>query len=187
MPDEIIRCDWANANLLTQQYHDHKWGIPVHNERELFKMLILEGQQAGLSWSTILKKMDTLCAAFDDFDPRILAGYGDAKVEQLLQDPGIIRNRLKINAAIQNAKAYFKLCEHHGSLDAFIWAYVDGKPIINEWSEMKQIPARTGLSDTISQDLQKYGFKFVGSTIAYAFMQSVGLVNDHLLSCHFRR
>jgi DNA-3-methyladenine glycosylase I len=187
MNGESIRCAWATHSLLEQEYHDKKWGVPVHSEQELFKMLILEGKQAGLSWSTILKKMDTLCAAFDNFDPALIVHYDEHKVAALLQNSGIIRNRLKVNAAIHNAKAYFKLCAVHGSLDRFFWSYVNYQPIINAWTSMEQIPASTALSDSISKDLKKFDFKFVGSTIIYAFMQSVGMVNDHLTSCAFYR
>jgi DNA-3-methyladenine glycosylase I len=186
MPDSIIRCDWANSSPLMQEYHDNVWGVPCHDEHELFKMLILEGMQAGLSWSIILRKMGTLCEAFDGFDPKIVAAYGDAKIAQLLANPGIIRNRLKVNAAIQNAKAYFQLCDEYGSLANFLWAYVDGRPIINEWETIDQNPACTPLSDTISKDLKKMGFRFVGSTIIYAWIQAVGVVNDHILSCRFK-
>jgi len=171
---------------LEQEYHDTQWGIPVHDDKTLFKMLILEGMQAGLSWSTILSKMDTLCAAFDDFDPAVVARYDVDKVEALLQNSGIIRNRAKVNAAVHNANRYFALCEKHGSLDEFLWSYVDFKPIQNQWEQLSQIPANTALSDRISGDLKKLGFKFVGTTIIYAFLQAVGIVNDHLLSCSFR-
>ncbi|GHV32062.1 DNA-3-methyladenine glycosylase [Synergistales bacterium] len=184
---EIIRCPWADADPLSRRYHDDEWGVPCHDERHLFKMLILEGKQAGLSWSTILKKMGTMELAFDGFDPQIMAAYNDAKVEQLLQNPGIIRNKLKVNAAITNAKAYFGLRAAHGSFDAFLWAYVGGKPIVNDWANFSELPAKTELSDAISKDLRKLGFKFVGSTIVYSFMQAVGLVNDHLRDCAFRR
>jgi DNA-3-methyladenine glycosylase I len=183
MNGEAIRCDWANHSLLMGEYHDTKWGIPVHDERELFKMLILEGKQAGLSWSTILLKMDTLCAAFDDFDPAVIVHYDEHKVDALLHNSGIIRNRLKVNAVINNAKAYSGLCDAHGSLDRFFWSYVNDQPVINAWESMAQVPASTPLSDVISRDLKKLGFKFVGSTIIYAFMQSVGMVNDHLTRC----
>jgi DNA-3-methyladenine glycosylase I len=187
MSDETLRCGWAAHSLLEREYHDHKWGVPVHDERELFRMLMLEGKQAGLSWSTILLKMDTLCAAFDDFDPAVIVHYDEHKVDALLHNSGIIRNRLKVNAVIHNAKAYFRLCEAHGSLERFFWSYVNDQPIINAWESMAQVPASTPLSDVIAQDLKKLGFKFVGSTIIYAFMQSVGMVNDHLVSCAFRR
>ena len=182
---EIKRCDWAVKSRLEQDYHDKEWGIPVHDDKKLFKLLILEGKQAGLSWSTILTKMNTLCEAFDDFDPEILAAYNEAKVEMLLQNDGIIRNRQKVNAVINNAKAYFKLLEEFGSLDRYIWAFVDNKPIINSWNRIEEVPSSSPISDSISKDLKKRGFKFVGTTTIYAFMQSIGMVNDHLVSCAF--
>ncbi len=182
---EIKRCDWAVKSKLEQDYHDKEWGIPVHDDKKLFKLLILEGKQAGLSWSTILTKMNTLCEAFDDFDPEILAAYNEAKVEMLLQNEGIIRNRQKVNAAINNAKAYFKLLEEFGSLDSYLWAFVDNKPIINSWNRIEEVPSSSPVSDSISKDLKKRGFKFVGTTTIYAFMQSIGMVNDHLVSCAF--
>lgn len=182
---EIKRCDWAVKSKLEQDYHDKEWGIPVHDDKKLFKLLILEGKQAGLSWSTILTKMNTLCEAFDDFDPEILAAYNEAKVEMLLQNDGIIRNRQKVNAAINNAKAYFKLLEEFGSLDNYLWAFVDNKPIINSWNRIEEVPSNSPVSDSISKDLKKRGFKFVGTTTIYAFMQSIGMVNDHLVSCAF--
>lgn len=185
MTKDIIRCDWATKNKLEQDYHDTKWGIPVHDDKTLFKMLILEGKQAGLSWSTILAKMDTLCAAFEDFDPATLIQYDEQKVQPLLQNDGVIKNRLKINAVISNAQAYFKLCEEFGTLDHYLWAFVGHEPIVNAWEHISQVPASTPLSDTISKDLKKRGFKFVGSTTIYAFMQAVGMVNDHLVSCAF--
>ncbi|AMJ40562.1 MAG TPA: DNA-3-methyladenine glycosylase I [Clostridium sp.] len=182
---ELKRCDWALKNKLEQDYHDHEWGIPVHDDKKLFKMLILEGKQAGLSWSTILSKMDTLCEAFDDFDPRILVSYDDTKIEALLHNSGIIKNRLKVNATISNAKAYFKLCENFGSLDNYLWSFVNHQPIINKWTRIEDVPSSTPLSDAISKDLKKRGFKFVGTTTIYAFMQAVGMVNDHLITCAF--
>jgi len=188
---EIIRCGWAAREGLEQEYHDRVWGVPVHDDRALFRMLMLEGQQAGqqagLSWSTILRKMDALDAAYDGFDPAVLIGYGEDKVAELMGNPGIIRNRRKILAAIENARAYFSLCEQHGSLDEFLWGYVGGKPVVNHWESLSQLPASTPLSDRISKDLKNLGFKFVGSTIVYAFLQAVGVVNDHLVSCAFRR
>jgi len=183
--ERLKRCEWAEQSELEREYHDKKWGRPEHGGKRLFKMLMLEGMQAGLSWRTILSKMDALCAAFDDFDPDVLVGYGDEKVEELMGNPGIIRNRLKIKAVINNAKAYFGVCEKYGSFDRFLWDYVGGKPIVNSWERMEDIPAHTPLSDTISKDLKKLGFKFVGSTIVYAFMQSVGMVNDHMTWCGF--
>lgn len=182
---KIIRCNWANKSELEQKYHDEEWGVPVHHDKKLFKMLILEGKQAGLSWTTILSKMDTLCEAFDDFDPNIIIKYDDKKIESLLKNEGVIRNKLKINAVITNAKEYFNLCEEFGSLDKYLWTYVDNKPIKNSWTKIEDVPARTELSDKISKDLKKRGFKFVGSTIIYAFMQAVGMVNDHLVTCSF--
>lgn len=183
--DEIKRCDWAHKGKLEQEYHDGVWGIPVYDDRKLFKMLLLEGQQAGLSWSTILRKMQTLSAAFDDFDPAILISYDDAKIEELLHNDGIIRNRQKINAAIHNAKAYFQLCAEFGSLDRYVWSFVNDRPIVNAWATMQDIPTSTPVSDAMSKDLKKRGFKFVGTTTVYAFMQAVGMVNDHLTSCNF--
>lgn len=183
MSKELIRCDWAAHDPLNQKYHDEEWGKPVHDDRTLFKMLILEGMQAGLSWITILKKREAFIKAFDDFDPELIRNYDGKKVEELMENAAIIRNRLKINAAITNAKAYFSLCEKYGSLDHFLWSYVDGTPIINVWKTQDQIPASTPLAETISRDVKKLGFKFVGPTIIYAYMQSVGLVNDHLTSC----
>lgn len=181
----ITRCDWAVKSKIEQDYHDQEWGIPVHEDRQLFKMLILEGKQAGLSWATILAKRETLCRAFDDFDPAVLITYDDAKVESLLQNDGIIKNRLKVKAVISNAKAYFELCEQCGSLDRYLWSFVGDQPIINAWETIDQVPSSTPLSDAISKDLKKRGFKFVGSTTIYALMQSIGMVNDHLVSCAF--
>lgn len=182
---EITRCDWAAHDPFNQEYHDKEWGVPEHDEKRLFKMLILEGMQAGLSWITILKKMEAFCEAFDDFDPAVIRTYDEKKVAELMENTGIIRNRLKINAAITNAEAYFKLCEAYGSLDRFLWSYVNDKPIKNAWTTMEEIPASTPLSERISRDLKKMGFKFVGPTIIYAYMQSIGMVNDHLTSCAF--
>lgn len=184
--DSIIRCDWANRSELERHYHDTQWGKPVHDEHMLFKMLMLEGKQAGLSWSTILSKMDTLCAAFDDFAPAALREYDEQKIQELLNNKGIIRNRQKVNAVVSNARAYFRLCEESGSLSEYLWGAVNHAPIINAWQSIGQVPSRTSLSDAISSDLKKRGFKFVGSTTIYAFMQAVGLVNDHLLTCAFR-
>lgn len=183
---ENLRCEWANKSELDKIYHDTKWGKEVHDDKELFKMLILEGKQAGLSWSTILSKMETLCEAFDDFDPEKVSKYDEDKVKELLTNPGIIRNKLKVNAAIHNAKMYFKLCEKYKSLDNFLWTYVDYKPIINNWENIEEVPSNTKLSDEISKQLKKEGFKFVGSTTIYALMQSMGMVNDHLVTCPFR-
>jgi DNA-3-methyladenine glycosylase I len=183
--DELTRCGWAQNDTLSRDYHDAVWGVPVRDDRTLFKMLLLEGMQAGLSWTTILKKMDAMTEAFDGFDPAIVAAYGPEKVEELLENPGIIRNRLKVNAAITNARAYFGIVEEFGSLSAYLWGFVGGKPIVNAWERMADVPTRTEVSDTLGKDLKKRGFKFVGTTIIYAFMQAVGMVNDHLVSCAF--
>lgn len=183
--NEVKRCDWAEKSRLEREYHDREWGIPVHDDKKLFKMLMLEGQQAGLSWTTILSKMDTLCAAYDDFDPAVLIEYDDVKIEALLQDDGIIKNRLKVNAVVSNAKAYFKLCGEFGSLDHYLWSFVNHQPITNAWTRIEEVPSSTSISDAISKDLKKWGFKFVGTTTIYAFMQAVGMVNDHLTSCAF--
>jgi len=164
-------------------YHDHEWGRPVHDDRKLFEMLILKGAQAGLSWITVLKKRAAYREAFDGFDPAKIALYDSAKIESLLANAGIIRNRLKINAAIVNARLFLKIQERYGSFDQFIWGYVDHKPIVGHWEKLEDIPITTPISDQISKDLKKMGFKFVGSTIIYSFMQAVGMVNDHLGSC----
>lgn len=181
--DVKIRCAWANGSELYMKYHDEEWGSPCHDEAKLFEMLILEGQQAGLSWITILNKRENFRRAFDGFDPRKIAAYGDDKIAALMNDKGIIRNRRKIEAAIENSRAYLRLIEEFGSLDSYLWGWVDGKPIKNSWDSLGEVPANTELSDKISADLKKRGFKFVGSTIIYAFMQAVGIVNDHVASC----
>jgi DNA-3-methyladenine glycosylase I len=178
------RCPWCEGSDLYRAYHDEEWGRPLHDEKRLFEMLILEGAQAGLSWSTILNKRENYRRAFDGFDARKLARYTDADRARLLDDAGIVRNRLKIDAAIGNAVAYLKLCDSGMTLDAWLWNWVDGEPILNRWKTMKQVPAQTGLSDRISKALLKQGFKFVGSTIVYAYLQAVGVVNDHLTGCH---
>jgi DNA-3-methyladenine glycosylase I len=176
------RCEWA-ATPLSIEYHDQEWGVPLHDDHKRFEFLILEGAQAGLSWETILKKRGNYRLAFDNFDPRIVAAYGDEKVAALLADPGIIRNRLKIASAIRNAQAYLQVQAEFGSFDAYLWRFVDGKPVVNAWQSMRELPASTPLSDALSKDLKGRGFNFVGSTICYAFMQAVGLVNDHVVSC----
>ena len=164
-------------------YHDNEWGRAVHDDRKLFEMLILEGAQAGLSWITVLKKREAYREAFDGFDPEKVALYDDAKIEELMANASIIRNRLKINAAIVNAKLFLKIVEKHGSFDKFIWSYVDYAPIVGHWEKFEEMPITTSISDQISKDLKKQGFKFVGSTIIYSFMQAVGMVNDHLKLC----
>jgi len=177
------RCSWAGTDPVYVDYHDREWGVPMHDERTLFEMLILDGAQAGLSWITILKKRDNYRAAFDNFDAAKMARYSECKVQALLNNPGIVRNRLKVGAAIQNARMLLQLQEQEGSLAEYLWRYVDGKPVINAWRSIKEIPARTPLSDTISKDLSRRGFKFVGPTICYAFMQAMGMVNDHTIDC----
>ena len=184
--DGLVRCRWADSDELSRTYHDTEWGVPCHDDRHLFMMLILEGQQAGLSWHGILKKMGTMRAAYDDFDPQILAAYDETKVEELLNDPGIIRNRLKIHAAITNAQAYARLCDTYGSLDVYLWSFVDGEPVVGNWETQDQIPATTPLSDEISRDLKRRGFTFVGPTIVYSYLQAVGVVNDHVRGCAFK-
>lgn len=180
-----IRCAWAR-NELSIKYHDEEWGVATHDDRRLFEFLILEGAQAGLSWDTILKKRENYRAAFDGFEARRIARYDRRKMQSLLRDQGIIRNRLKIESAVQNAKAFLKVQEEFGSFDRYIWQFTNGVPIVNSWRTLKQVPAGTPLSDAMSKELRKRGFNFVGSTICYAFMQATGMVNDHLMDC-FRR
>jgi DNA-3-methyladenine glycosylase I len=176
-----IRCAWASGEQ-SIRYHDEEWGVPVHDDRRLFEFLILEGAQAGLSWSTILNKRENYRRAFDGFDPERVARYDRRKVKQLLADAGIVRNKLKVASAIENAKAFLRVREEFGSFDRYIWQFVGGKPRVNEWKS-NQIPAQTAESDAMSKDLKRRGFKFVGSTICYAFMQAVGMVNDHAPDC----
>jgi DNA-3-methyladenine glycosylase I len=176
------RCAWAKSEL-SIAYHDKEWGVPLHDDRLLFEFLILEGAQAGLSWETILKKRDSYRVAFDHFDPSAVAKYDERKVDELLANPGIIRNRLKIDAAIQNARVYLAVQKEFGSFEAYLWRFVDGKPKRNKFRTLKEIPAQTPQSDALSKDLVRRGFKFVGSTICYAFMQAVGMVNGHTVTC----
>ena len=176
------RCTWAK-NDLAVAYHDAEWGVPQHDDRVLFEFLILEGAQAGLSWDTILRKRENYRNAFDGFDVNKVARFTDKRIEKLLQDEGIIRNRLKVAAAVINAKAFLKVQKEFGSFDSYIWSFIDGKPIVNKWKDTSQVPARTDVSDAISKDMKKRGFSFVGSTIIYAHMQATGMVNDHLVSC----
>jgi DNA-3-methyladenine glycosylase I len=177
------RCDWANGSELLQSYHDREWGVEVHDDGTLFEFLVLEGAQAGLSWSTILRKREAYRRAFDNFDARKIAGYSDRTVARLLDNPEIIRNRLKIDAAIANARAFLQVRKEFGSFDRYIWQFVDGKPIRNSWKKLTDIPASTPESVAMSRDLKKRGFKFAGPTICYAFMQAVGMVNDHVVDC----
>ena len=177
------RCPWCGADPLYLAYHDHEWGVPQHDDRALFEMLILEGAQAGLAWITILRKREAYRRAFDGFDPQKVARYTPRKVATLLADPGIVRNRLKIEASITNARAFLEVQDQHGSFDAYLWPFVDGTPIRNRWKTMKDVPAETAEARALSKDLKKRGFRFVGPTILYAFMQATGMVNDHLLTC----
>ncbi|MFC1684410.1 DNA-3-methyladenine glycosylase I [Pseudomonadota bacterium] len=183
MKSEKTRCQWPGADELMIQYHDKEWGVPVYDDTLLFEFLILEGAQAGLSWRTVLYKRERYREVFAGFDIDRVARYSDKKVEKLLQDPGIIRNRLKINAAINNARCAQRVRKEHGSLSNYLWSFVDGRPIINAWRTKDQVPASTVESDAMSKALKKAGFKFVGTTICYAFMQAVGMVNDHMVDC----
>lgn len=176
------RCGWARAEL-DVKYHDEEWGVPVHDDRHFFEMLTLEGAQAGLSWSTILKKRESYRTAFANFDPQKVVLFTDLDRERLMADAGIVRNRLKIDSTISNAKAFLTVQEQFGSFDAYIWRFVNGVPLVNEWTSLDQLPAKTEISDAMSKDLLKRGFRFVGSTICYAFMQACGLVNDHTTDC----
>ncbi len=177
------RCEWAGNDPLYIQYHDLEWGVPQHQDRKLFEMLILEGAQAGLSWLTILRKRDGYFRAFDGFDAGIISEYNDAKVAELLSDAGIVRNRLKIAATVQNARAFLSAQKEWGSFDEYMWSFVDGAPKKNSWKGLSELPAKTPESETMSKDLAKRGFRFVGPTICYAFMQAVGMVNDHVVDC----
>ena len=180
----INRCDWCGDDPLYQKYHDEEWGVPTFDDQTLFEFLILEGAQAGLSWITVLRKRENYRKAFHQFNPDKIARYSENKIQRLKLDAGIIRNELKIRSAVTNAQCFIELCNEKDSFSNYLWNFVDGKPIKNNWQSLKMIPANTDLSDTISKDLKKRGFKFVGSTIVYAYMQSMGLVNDHLVSCH---
>ena len=177
------RCEWCGNDPLYVEYHDKEWGVPVHDERQLFEMLILEGAQAGLNWLTILRKRENYRKAFDHFNAKKIAQYDKAKVAQLLADAGIVRNRLKIAATIQNARAFLEVQKEFGSFDRYIWQFVGSKPKINRWKNLKELPPKTTESGAMSKDLKKRGFSFVGSTICYAFMQAVGMVNDHVVTC----
>ena len=179
----LTRCAWAGTDPQYVAYHDLEWGVPVHADRTLFEFLVLEGAQAGLSWSTILRKREHYRQAFDGFDPQVVAGYNEAKVAELLANPGIVRNRLKINAVIQNARALLKVQAEFGSFAAYLWQFTGGQPIINHWQRMEEIPAQTPASRAMSKDLLARGFRFVGPTICYAHMQATGMVNDHVVDC----
>ena len=184
---KVKRCGWGESDPLYLRYHDKEWGVPLHNDRRLFEMLILEGTQAGLSWLIVLRKREEYRKAFDNFDACRIARYTEKRVQNLLSNPGIIRNRLKITAAIDNARAFLKVQEEFGSFDKFLWSFVGGKPRQNRFKRLQEIPTRTPESDAMSRELKKRGFRFVGSTICYAFMQAVGMVNDHLASCYRRK
>jgi len=179
---KVKRCQWAQDNLM-MEYHDREWGLPLHNDKKLFEMLILEGAQAGLSWLTILKRRRTYRKAFAQFDPLIVSKFTQKDIRRLLNDEGIIRNKLKIASAINNAKQFIKIQKEFGTFDKYIWSFVKNKPIINKYESISEIPATTSISDEMSEDLKKRGFNFVGSTICYAFMQSIGMVNDHMADC----
>jgi DNA-3-methyladenine glycosylase I len=183
MPTTRSRCAWAGDDPLSIAYHDQEWGVPVHDDRRLFEFLVLEGAQAGLSWMTILKKREAYRRAFAEFDPASVAGFDTAKIEELLSDPGIVRNRLKVVAAIDNARAFLKVQEEFGSFDAYLWRFVGGQPIHNRWQSLAEIPTQTAEAEALSKDLKRRGFRFVGPTICYAFMQAVGMVMDHTADC----
>ena len=184
MAKSFKRCWWCGEDELYRSYHDEEWGVPVHDERDLFEFLCLEGAQAGLSWITILRKRENYRRAFDNFDAHRIARYPQDKIQSLLQDPGIVRNKLKVNGFVKNARAYLDMLEQGLTLDDYLWDFVDGKPLQNNWKRSQQVPANTNISDAMSKDLKKRGFTFVGSTICYAFMQAAGLVNDHTVDCY---
>lgn len=183
MTKEIIRCAWVGKNPLMRDYHDEEWGVPLHDEKKHFEFLILDGAQAGLSWEMILNKRQNYRKAFHDFDVKKVSLYGKRDIERLLNNPGIVRNRLKINGAVQNARAFLKIQDEFGSFDSYIWRFTDGSTIRNAFRSSKEIPPRTSHSDAMSKDLKQRGFTFVGSTICYAYMQAAGMVNDHLIDC----
>jgi len=181
------RCDWAESSEAMRRYHDEEWGVPSHDDSHLFEMLVLEGAQAGLSWSTILNKRENYRRAFDGFDPAGVARYGDQKVASLLEDPGIVRNRLKVRGTVKNAQAFLAVRDEYGSFDRYLWEWVDGVPVVHRPRTMSELPATSELSDRMAKDLKRRGFIFVGSTIVYSFLQSVGMVDDHLVSCPSKR
>ena len=183
MNQTICRCAWAGDTAIYHNYHDYEWGVPVHDDRQLFEFLTLEGAQAGLSWLTILKKREGYQAAFVGFDPQAVARFAPARVEELLQNPAIVRNRLKVESTVSNARAFLQVQEEFGSFAAYQWRFVDGRPLQNAWRSIKEVPATSEISDAFSKDLKKRGFRFVGSTIIYAHMQAVGMVNDHTVDC----
>jgi DNA-3-methyladenine glycosylase I len=180
----LTRCPWCEGADLYRRYHDEEWGVPVHDDQRHFEFLVLESAQAGLSWSTILKKRENYRKAYRGFDPRVVARFGPRDRERLLNDAGIVRNRLKIESSINNAKRFLEVQEEFGSFDNYLWGFVGGEPLVNKWKTLSEIPAKTDLSGTVSKDMKKRGFRFVGSTIIYAHLQAVGVVNDHLISCY---
>jgi DNA-3-methyladenine glycosylase I len=180
----VNRCEWAGTDPLYVRYHDVEWGVPAHADRHLFEMFILEGAQAGLSWITILRRRQSYRRAFDDFDLEKVARYDGQRIDELLQDPGIVRNRLKVESTVSNAQAFLEVIEEHGSLDAYLWAFVDSQPIVNRWKSIGEVPAETDESRAMSTALRKRGFRFAGPTICYAYMQAVGMVNDHVANCY---
>jgi DNA-3-methyladenine glycosylase I len=184
MSKEVNRCEWCESEEIYKKYHDKEWGVPLHADRKLFEFLILEGAQAGLSWITVLKKRKTYRDVFDQFDFNKVAKYKEARIQSLLKNPGIIRNQLKVRAAVKNAKAFIQVREEFGSFNKYIWQFTDGKTIQNSWKSLKEIPAQTEISELMSKDLKKRGFTFVGPTICYAFMQAIGMVNDHVVVCY---
>jgi DNA-3-methyladenine glycosylase I len=184
MPSERVRCPWAGSDPLYVSYHDHEWGVPLHDDTRLFEMLVLEGAQAGLSWITILRKRARYVQVFGGFDPRRVARFTPARVEKLLRDPGIVRNRAKVEGAVKSARAFLAVAKEHGSFDRYVWGFVGGRPIRNRRATSRQVPAETAESRALSRDLKKRGFTFVGPTICYAFMQAVGMVDDHIVTCY---
>ena len=180
------RCEWCGDDPLYVKYHDKEWGVPVHDDRTLFEFLVLEGAQAGLSWITILRKREGYRKAYDDFDVQKVASYDESKIEELLINPDIVRNKLKVRSSVNNAKLFMEIQKEFGSFDSYIWSFTDGKQIINRWEDISQVPVTSELSDNVSRDLKKRGFKFTGSTIIYSYLQAVGIINDHTIWCSFR-
>ena len=183
---EVVRCGWANKDS-ERVYHDNEWGVPSHDDSYMFEMLILEGFQAGLSWITILNKRENFREAFDNFDYNKIKDYKQYKIDELLKNDGIVKNKLKVNSTVENAKAFIKVQEEFGSFDKYIWGFVNNKQIVNKWKDTKELPAKTELSDKISKDMKKRGFKFVGSTIIYSYLQAVGIIDDHIVTCSFKK
>ena len=183
---EVVRCGWANKDSARED-HDNEWGVPSHDDSYMFEMLILEGFQAGLSWITILNKRENFRKAFDNFDYNKIKDYKQDKIDELLKNDGIIKNKLKVNSTVDNAKAFIKVQEEFGSFDKYIWGFVNNKQIVNKWKDIKELPAKTELSDKISKDMKKRGFKFVGSTIIYSYLQAVGIIDDHIVTCSFKK